>query len=274
MATDLDYYNGENEVPEGAFRISASGIARFFTETNKWWRENLLNEDGFSGSTASVLGTCVHRVAELYAIKQSLSDHDKEQIELYIDQESSKNSDVDPDTVRAQYKLMAMNLVNTYLSSNMPNEVEPFVVETIIPANEHHNGIMVGGSIDAITDTIICDYKTTSLTKLPDSIKFEYRLQLLTYAWIKRKQGIPIDRIRIIYVSRDKPGAISEKTGKQLKSYPSQVKVLTENIFEQDFEYIEGIINLIAESVDLWYKHPELRHILAQDQRLKVTNKS
>jgi len=262
MANPLDYNNGEHIVPDGAFRISPSGIARFFTAPTAWWRENLLGEAGFEGSTASVLGTCVHYCAERYALTGTLSDEDKQHIEDYIDQESAKNSEVDPDIIRTQFKIMATNLINEYLIYNHPQEVEPFVVETILP------NIMVGGSIDNITNNIIVDYKTSSLTKLPDTIKFEYRLQLLTYAWIKRKQGTPIDRIRIVYVSRDKPGKISDKTGKQLKSYPSQVKVLTENVTQEDFDYIEGIINLIAHSVQLWNEQPELRYALAKDWRL------
>jgi len=263
MANKLDYYNGENEVPEGTVRISASSIARFFTHTRQYWGELMLDEDGFTGSTSSVLGTVVHFIAEQYAKKQTLTAEDKQEIENYITQETAKDPDIDGNIIRTQYKIMAQNLVNEYLIHNMPTEVEPFVVEEVLP------NIMVGGSIDNITGSTIVDYKTSSLKKLPDTIKFEYRLQLLTYAWVMRKKGTPIDRIRIVYVSRDQPGAISEKTGKQLKSYPSEVKVLTESIFEEDFEYIESIITLIAESIQAWQTTPNIRHLLCHDMRVK-----
>ena len=284
IKTKLDYDNGENVVPEGSFRISASGIARFITDGNAWWRENLLGESGFTGSTASVLGTLVHYCAERYALTSTFSDDDKSEVANYLlkhtDPEYKEyNPDVDKSIIDNQFPIMAQNLINSYVSSNMPTEVEPFVAHEIKP------NIFVGGSIDALegvyinepipgspvtSSGTIVDYKTTSMIKLPDTIKYEYRLQLLTYAWVLKQKGINIDRIRIVYVSRDKPGAISEKTGKQLKSYPSQVKVLTENILEQDLEYIDGIINLIADSIERWNSTPEDRYLLAKDYRLKI----
>ena len=272
-AGPLAYNNGIGIVKEGDFRISASGISRFFSNTNAWWRENMMGETGFISSTASVLGTCVHYVAEVFAKTGTFTDQNKQEVEDYIVAHTNPaytdyNEEVDGDIIRTQYKIMAQNIVNEYLINNIPTQVELFVTEEILP------GIFVGGSIDAITNDIVCDYKTTSMTKLPETIKFEYRLQLLTYAWIMRKQGTTINRIRIIYVSRDKPGAISEKTGRQLKSYPSEVKVITENVTEEDFEYIQGIINMISHSVQRWNEVPEDRYLLAQDWRLKegVTN--
>lgn len=267
-AGPLAYNNGIGVVKEGDFRISASGISRFFSSTNAWWRENMMGESGFMSSTASVLGTCVHYVAEIFAKTGNFTDQNKQEIEDYIVAHTNPaytdyNEEVDGDIIRVQYKIMAQNIVNEYLAGNRPTQVEPFVVEEILP------GIFVGGSIDAITGDVICDYKTTSLVKLPEVIKFEYRLQLLTYAWIMRKKGVAINRIRLIYVNRDKPGAISEKTGRQLKSYPSEVKVITENVTEEDFNYIEGIINMIAHSVQRWDKVPEDKYLLAQDWRLK-----
>lgn len=266
----LAYNNGVGVLKPGDFRISASGIARFFTAPTAWFRENLLGESGFVSSTASVLGTCVHYVAETYAKTHDFTEQNKQEIEDYIVAHTDPsftdyNNEVDGDIIRSQYKIMAQNVVSEYLAYNQPDQVEPFVTEEILP------GIFVGGSIDNISPGMIVDYKTTSLTKLPESIKFEYKLQLLTYAWIMRKQGTPIDRIRIVYVSRDVVGAISPKTGKQFKSYPSEVKVLTENITEQDFEYIEGIIKLIAASVDRWNKVPDDRYLLAKDYRLKTS---
>ena len=264
----LAYNNGVGVMKKADFRISASGISRFFSHTNAWWRENLMGEAGFVSSTASVLGTCVHYVSEVFAKTGKFTDQNKQEIEDYIIAHTTVNytdynEEVDGDIIRVQYKIMAQNVVNEYLVDNKPTQVEPFVAEEILP------GIFAGGSIDAIAGDVICDYKTTSLTKLPDTIKFDYRLQLLTYAWIMRKKGVTINRIRLIYVNRDKPGAISEKTGKQLKSYPSEVKVITESITDQDFHYIEGIIMMIAHSVQRWNKTPEDRYLLAQDWRLK-----
>jgi len=267
----LSYNNGVGILKPGDFRISASGIARFYTAPTAWFRENLLGESGFISSTSSVLGTCCHYVAEIYAKTRDFTTANKQEIEDYIVAHTTPgydlyNAEVDGTIIREQYKIMAQNLVTTYLAYNMPVQVEPFVTEEILP------GIFVGGSIDNVSPGMIVDYKTTSTSKIPDSIKFEYKLQLLTYAWILRKQGTPIDRIRIVYISREVVGEISPKTGKQFKSYPSEVKVLTENVTEQDFEYIEGIIHLIAESVDRWKKVPTDRYLLAKDYRLKFSD--
>ena len=268
LSTKLDYNNGVGIIKEGDFRISASGISRYFSQTNAWYRENLMGESGFISSTSSVLGTCVHYVAEVFAKTGDFTVADKDEISKYILKHTDPayteyNEEVDADIINHQYKLMAQNIVNEYLSMNIPDQVEPFVTEEILP------GIHVGGSIDNITGDVICDYKTTSLAKLPDSIKFDYRLQLLTYAWIIRKKGTQINRIRLIYVNRDKPGLMSEKTGKQLKSYPSEVKVITENITDKDIDYIDGIIRVIAASVQRWNTVPEDHYLLAQDWRLK-----
>lgn len=266
----LAYNNGVGILNPGDFRISASGIARFYTAPTAWFRENLLGESGFISSTASVLGTCVHYVAEIFAKTGTFTEANKQEIEDYIVAHTTPtytdyNPEVDGDIIRHQYKVMAQNLVTEYLAYNKPITVEPFVTEEILP------GIFVGGSIDNVSPGMIVDYKTSSMTKLPDTIKFEYKLQLLTYAWIMRKRGTPIDRVRIVYITREVIGEISPKTGKQFKSYPSEVKVLTENVTEQDFEYIEGIIKLIAESVDRWKKVPEDRYLLAKDYRLKTS---
>lgn len=265
----LDYYNGENEVPNDAFRISASGISRFFTSTNKWWRENLLDEEGFTGSTASVLGTCVHYLCEQYGKNKKITAEDEKEIDNYIlkhtDPEyADYNPEIDADLIYSQYKVMAEAAINDYVSLNVPSEIEPFVSEEVLP------NIFVGGSIDNITGSIVVDYKTTSTkaTSLPKTIPYAYRCQLLTYAWVLKQQGKQVDRIRVVYITRNDTDRISEKTGKPLTQYPSKAVTLTESITEEDFDTIEGMIQVIAHSVKTWQDQPELRHLLAQDWRL------
>jgi hypothetical protein len=65
--TKLDYVSGAKILPDGAFGISPSNISKFFDKPHEWYREQVLGEEGFTGSTASVLGTCVHFCAEEYA---------------------------------------------------------------------------------------------------------------------------------------------------------------------------------------------------------------
>ena len=271
LKTDLDYYNGHNEIPAGTFRISPSQLARFFTYTSQWYRENLLGETGFTSSTASVLGTCVHYVCEVYSKTQTFTDHNKQQIENYIIKHTTPgysdfNPDVDGDLIRLQYKAMGNTVVNDFLSSHIPTNCEDFISHEILP------GIHVGGSCDyydAKTATVL-DWKTTSALSAPKTISYEYRLQLLTYAWLYQQQGNPVNRIQIAYITRSQTGRVSDTTGKPLKDYPSTVTILSETISETDFDFIESILTLVAHSVQRWNSTPADRYLLAQDLRLKL----
>jgi len=276
--TKLDYNNGENEVPKGSYRISASGVGKYFSQTRQFWGELMLGETGFTGSTASVLGTCVHYTAECVANHGDVKQADEKEIERYIEQfENPENvaydQEIDCDIIRYQWPLMARVLKEDYLNSNKPTSSEDFLYKEMLP------GIGAGGSCDAIDGIVnskgkiefgtIVDYKTSSAKTLPTSIKFDYRLQLLTYAWLYTQRGHHVDKIRIVYITRNDTGRISEKTGKPLKDYPTKVEVLTEAITSEDLQYIEGILQLISESIDAWNNYPACRHLLSQDQRLK-----
>ena len=64
----FEYYGGEDQLPTGAFKISPSGVEKFFSDKVTWYSENLLGASKkFTGSTATVLGTIVHACAEVVA---------------------------------------------------------------------------------------------------------------------------------------------------------------------------------------------------------------
>jgi len=258
----LDYYNGENIVGEGNFRISASGISRFFTNTSTWFAENLTNtQESFKGNTASTLGVIVHGILEGYVTKNPLP---VEEIDDYLVKQATIVDDLDINYINHQYPIMA-TVAMQYLANNLDGSevAEEFLVR------ELRNGIYVGGSCDLYTDNKVIDYKTTSAKSPPKSIAYAHKLQLLTYATLLKAKGINIQYMEIVYITTDITGEISEKTGKQLKSYPSNVVVLTEPILKEDLEMITNIHELIGESVALFRDAPELRHILSQDLRLK-----
>lgn len=263
--TDLDYDNGSGHLPEGAFRISASQFNQFVAYPHQWYREKILGESGFEGNTASVLGTIVHAIVAAVANKE---DVPVEEIEQYITncstlEDGTPNEDVDADIVRANYEQMGTILVNDYLLANMPTQVEPFVQHEIQP------GYFPSGSIDAINGDCIVDYKTYSGKTKPKTIPLNYKYQLLIYAYICRKMGMDIQRVRLVYINRNIAGGLSEKTGKPLKSYPPEVTVLTECIDQDDMDFIESLLNLCAESVDMAKQHPELAYLIFRDYRLK-----
>lgn len=259
---DYFLYNVGTGICDDKFRISASQLSRFFDQTNQWYREHLLGESGFTGSTASELGNCIHAAAEMYF---DTGHVDYPTIYQYVD--SLTDPEIDKQEIRLQVEPMVTCLLSNFDPRQATN-AEMFLFEEILP------GIGVGGSVDLYDEKrqIIYDYKTTGSldrARIPTSFPRSYWFQQMTYAYILRKQGYPVEFIKLIYVTRNNTGRISEKTGKPLKSYPSECHILTEPVTQENLDLIGSVIQLVAESVDAWNKHPELRHLLAQDLRLK-----
>lgn len=283
MQTKLDYISGSSVIPKGSVGISPSQLHKFFDKPHEWYRENVLGEEGFTGSTASYLGTIVHFIAEdfanrrkvdkaeihRYLYKELVSDksipledfEDEEISELYL-QELADNPDVDIFTILDQYKPMGNCLIQN-LRLDMPDETEQLISAEVLP------GYFACGSCDARKGDMVIDYKTTS-DKTPKSyIPYAYKLQLLTYAWIYRQNGTQINRIQIKWTTREEIGRVSEKTGKPMKDYPAQTATVEEVVTEEDYEFIESLLKLVAESMMASDKYPELRHIIWKDYRLK-----
>jgi CRISPR/Cas system-associated exonuclease Cas4 (RecB family) len=258
--TALDYYDGRDHLPKDIkLRISPSSFNTFMSKPHEWYRQQILGEDKFEGNTSSVLGTVVHYVAECYAKGESVN---KDEIEDYINS-FEDNDEVDITVVRQNYKSMAEVLVNGYIMSNKPTEVEKFLTVDL------GDGVYLGGSVDNLTGTMVVDYKTYNSKSKPKSIPLGYKYQLLLYALMYIESGVDIDRVRLVYVNRHIDGGISEKTGKPLKSYPPEVTVLTETVTNEDIDFIVDVVTMCKETYLASLKHPELTHLLYRDMRLK-----
>ncbi|MBS9782736.1 MAG: hypothetical protein KGV43_02920, partial [Arcobacter sp.] len=111
------------------------------------------------------------------------------------------------------------NALHSHLCTfGIPQKAEETVLEEILP------NIYIGGTYDALLhDRVLIDYKTTSDLVAKTYIPTNYKWQLLTYAWLLKQKGIEIDTIRIIWITKNVVGRISEKTGKPMKDYPSTV---------------------------------------------------
>lgn len=281
MTTQLDYISGSTIIPENAFAISPSRIHSFFEKPHEWYRENVLGEEGFQGSTSSVLGTIVHYAAECFNKGEPF---DKEEVTKYLLKTLAVNyeqglgspaemlsyiennparPDIDLYRIQEQYPVMASVLVSDLRVRGKATESEKMVAAQVIP------GYYVCGSIDDIHGTTITDYKTTSDLSPKEYIPYNYKLQLLCYAWACRKNGIPIDRISIKWVTNNIVGRVSEKTGKPMKDYPSQVVTVTQTITEEDYAFIDDILKLVAESVKYCKDNPEAAYLVFKDYRLK-----
>lgn len=269
-------YNDGKDITKGAFRISASQVSKFFDTTSQWYHEHLLGAEGFAGNTATELGNCVHVGIEMFVRDGKI---DYEAIETYLD--TLNNPDIDVAHIRNQYGPM-LDAVIPYVRRNRPTEVEKFVFHEILP------GIGAGGSIDALRGPMkeledgtivypdgvtIMDWKTTGVKTPPTKFSRNYWFQQMTYAWILKQQGINVKWIKLVYITQNETGRVSEKTRKPLKDYPSQVSSVTEEVTEDALELIGSCLRLIAESVKTWNEQPELRHLLAQDMRLAPKKK-
>jgi hypothetical protein len=255
-------YNEGKEVTKGAFRIGASQVSKFFDNTSQWYHENLLGEKGFTGNTATNLGTVVHAGIEMFVNEGEVN---WDMLQAHID--SIDHPEVDNAFITSQYESM-IGVALSYVENNMPDEVEEFIFHEILP------GIGAGGSIDArYHKGRLKDWKTTSAKSTPTKFSRSYWFQQMTYAWVLRQQGIIINYIDLVFITTCDIGRVSEKTGKPLKDYPSTCTVITEEVTDQGLDLIGSCLAIIAESVNVWNKQPELRHLLAQDSRVKVKPK-
>lgn len=262
MTNELDYVS--TPIPEdGVFKISPSAFSTFIERPHAWYRQEILEEDVFEYNTSSVLGTCVHYCAEKVAKGEEV---DEEEIERYIASKEVKE-DYDPEVVRAQWYPMAACLINDYVLqvSNILGIEQQVCAEV-------KDGFYAAGTSDLLegekSDCMITDYKTYSSKTKPKTIPSYYKYQLLVYAWILTQLGYTVTRVRLVYVNRHIEGEISEKTGRQLKSYPPEATVLTETIEDGDLDFIQGLLELCVDTYKASEEYPHLRHVLWHDPRL------
>lgn len=283
MTTKLDYVPGNSTIPSGAFGISPSRFYDFFTKPHEWYRTEVLNESGFQGSTASFLGTIIHYIAEEFTKHQKvdkseiykylynhlvsdksepLEDFDDDEIAEFYLYEKADHPDIDCRYILEQYRVMGNALIQ-YLRHNLPQRSEELINAQILP------GYYACGSADAVRGDCLIDYKTTSALTAPSKIPYNYKLQLLIYAWIYKQLNIQINRIRIVWITNNQVNRISETTRKPIKDYPTTVTEVTESITLDDYEFIESLLNLAAETVKTGKENPQLVHLLYKDMRLK-----
>lgn len=255
--TKLDYFDGKNLLPENTFRIGASSFSNLVNRPWVWYKQQILGLDLFTQNTSTVIGSIVHYCAEC---KAQNKEPDLTEIKQYI-QNQSIYEDVDIAIVEANWKPMAMELVNSYV---LPTLKQYTSVEEFITYDLGSN-IHIGGSVDAIqnTDTVV-DYKTINSATKPSSIPPGYKQQLLVYAWVLIQHKRPIERIKLVYVNRPiDTRRISEKTGKSIGKYtPPTVTTLTEIITEEDIKWIESMIYLARDKLLATEQQPKLRNLI------------
>ena len=262
----FQYDPGTEHLPSDAFRISPSQMSKFLDKRHEWWAEQVCGEKGFIGSTATELGNCIHASMAMYFDTQTV---DKQAVEDYID--SIQNDDVDKDVIRSQWKTMVTNLINDYYATHLGTASEIFVTAKV---KDH---VYAAGSIDAYDEHTgtITDFKSMGSldsARVPTKFPRAYYFQQMIYAWILIQNGKPVNYLKLAYVTRENIGRVSEKTGKPLKDYDSEVHVITHQITPEDLDLIESVLGLMADTMVLHKTNPEFEHILAQDPRRKASN--
>lgn len=265
MSNPLNYVPAA--VPDDCtFKISPSAFSSFIDRPWTWYQQEVLKNDVFEYNTSSVIGTIVHYVAECVATDKKV---DEDAIAAYIEQHE-ENENYCKQTVIDQWYLMAHELINNFV---LPEKQSFLATEEQVHL-KIANGVYAAGTFDLLQgskeDCCLTDYKTYNSKTKPKEIPPYYRYQLLVYAYILRKLGYNVTRIRLVYVNRNIDGGISEKTNKPLKSYPPEVTVLTETLLDESLDFIKGQLMLCHDSLQAVKDHPELTHVIFHDPRLKV----
>ena len=263
----FEYYDGKDQLPKDAFKISPSSVEKFFSDKTTWYRENLLGEaKKFTGSTSTVLGTCVHAAAEVVANaimakephnSQELADAIEAHIDTYAD-----NEEYDVQKIRDLWRNMSEPLIRDYVLEANTVATEEFILHELL------DGVYVGGTYDAITSTVpndnlknpigqltVRDYKTAS--SKPSSFSYAYKLQAFTYAYILHQQGIKVSQVELCYAVQP------------TKTLPVRTFGFTLPFDDNAYKFIEGILYLIADSVQCFKDWPDMQYLLSADYRLK-----
>lgn len=263
MSKIADYYDGMDAIRADSgnpdvFKISPSSVTDFFTSTSQYYHEQVLGEEkAFQGSTSTHLGTIVHHCADVSANKGDTTTFEQ-------DVEDFLATITDPEVDKDQIRSLWFNMASELVTNAVLEEGREFIGTEDFLYTKLNDDVYVGGTYDALvkdradysgTGLCVVDYKTAS-TK-PSGINYKYKLQAYTYAWMLTEAGQNITAIELCFVTRP------------TKTLPVRYFNFKEPYTEQNHNFIGSILNLIAESVSKFRHNPELRHLLAQDMRLK-----
>ena len=237
----LDYH--KIQVEEGEILISPSSIAQMFDNSGAWYKSYILGEKSFSGNDNTYLGSLLHNRIEEYYLKRDNGQVkiDKELESAYL---ASSNA-LDSWKIMEQLEPMYKQWIEQYgTASKTPNELELALQYSPI------DGIVLGGSIDAIIGDTVNDWKSSSKSKTSLA---DYKMQLYCYAFIARKNGFKINNIQVVNIV--KPTVKGEV----------KVNVLKEPIDEEYMSWFLGQLQLQVKRIKLAKEKPEYASLLFVD---------
>ena len=237
------------------FNISPSQIDKFFSYPSVWYRENLLGqEQSFQGNTASVTGTIAHYIYKCVTQKIPVTREDiNAQLMRYA--QIVQNPDLDVNQVMIDYPLVTAEVVNNYIipqdAKGMQVRCEDLIIAEVL------KGVYVGGSCDRLEGDTVVDYKNVGKLPNQDVIPFNYKIQLLAYAYIYRKKGFEVNNIKLVYGI------------KPTKTIPARCVCVNEPIDYIADKLIGDTLQLIAESVLMVKENPRLAYLIFKNLDFK-----
>ncbi|HIH2213124.1 TPA: PD-(D/E)XK nuclease family protein [Campylobacter coli] len=263
MSNLLGYVDKSKDIPEGYYLFSASSINNYFFNPNKFFRKVILKEEVSEQTNSTILGTIVHHFASNY--DRNYDEVEKEVIEFLEEYKSSESVDIN--YIKSKYPFMAQELISYIKNFDIfePTERESSYLLKLT------DRVYLGGTIDVRYDNLLLDYKTTSNkyittdTPIPDN----YKLQLYTYLHLLHKNNVKIDKYGITWISVPEYGRISEKTGKPLKDYSTNIVTNTEYIDLDFYNEVWKKIMLVAENIEYILGNPNSLYLFAKDLELK-----
>lgn len=148
------------------------------------------------------------------------------------------DEDLEEDCADSTYRLLGTavhRVLEDAKSGDMDFSEEKLVIDV-------GDGYALSGIFDVYQadEFRVCDYKTTSVTKIARNDTHDYWIQTLCYAYMLRKNGFECDKGRIIAIMRD----WMQSKALYDKEYPQcPVEVIDFFFKDEDFVYIENWIN-------------------------------
>lgn len=197
MVKTMFEYNAGTK-PENGIRISPSGVNTLLTNGAKWYQENVLGIDKFSGNDATVLGSIVHAYIENFYTNEHTHEHVKEKAQEYMELNRIAN--------QMEMSAKANDMFEAWkrdysLSYPMPTMLEKWLE---FKASDR---IVVSGTLDAYSEDtgVIIDWKTTS--KKPHGMSQSHKEQLYMYAFLLKQNGYEPKLARVCYLQYLKTGS-------------------------------------------------------------------
>lgn len=262
----IGYIDKKQLIPDGFLLFSVTDINLYLNNPNSFFRKIILGDYNNEYNNSTTLGTCIHYLcSELNKTNISLID---KEIFDYIN--SLDSLIVDKKWIKDRYLEMQEEVIKTIEENNFmfnctPTEVESSYVQKLT------DRVYLGGTLDCRYKNWIIDYKTTSnrYLKQDSEIPINYLNQLYAYCFLLKQKNIDIDNLCIQYFTVPDLNRYSEKTNKQLKSYPC-TSILLNTCFEMEkYNEVINLIKLISETIEYILDNKQSLGYFARDLELK-----